>query len=71
MIQKMALDEFDSLGEIIIEGYQLSDDDLRFLLSLESEKDLERLHSAARKVRDYYLWLMTILSLLTTTKMEK
>ncbi|WP_292377634.1 methylornithine synthase PylB [Methanosarcina sp. UBA289] len=54
MIQKMALDEFDSLGEKIIEGYQLSDNDLRFLLSLESEEDLERLYSAARKVRDHY-----------------
>ncbi|WP_292376898.1 methylornithine synthase PylB [Methanosarcina sp. UBA411] len=54
MIQKMALDEFNSLGEKIIEGYQLSDNDLRFLLSLESEEDLERLYSAARKVRDHY-----------------
>lgn len=54
MIQKMAFDEFDGLEERIIEGYQLSDDDLRFLLSLESEEDLERLYSAARKVRDHY-----------------
>jgi methylornithine synthase len=48
LIQKMALDKFDSLGEKVIEGYQLTDDDLRALLSLESEKDLERLYSAAR-----------------------
>lgn len=54
LIRKVTLDEFDMLGEKIIEGYQLSDDDLRFLLSLESEKDLERLYSAARKVRNYY-----------------
>lgn len=54
MIQKMALDKFDRLGEKIIDGYQLSDDDLRVLLSLESKEDLERLYSAARKVRDHY-----------------
>ena len=54
MIQKMAINLFDRLGEKIIEGYQLSDDDLRTLLSIESEEDLEKLYSAARVVRDYY-----------------
>lgn len=50
----MALDELDRFGEKIIEGFQLSDDDLRTLLSLESEEDLEKLYYAARKVRDHY-----------------
>ncbi|MGB9133172.1 MAG: methylornithine synthase PylB [Methanosarcina sp.] len=54
MIQKMALDELDSFGEKIIEGFQLSDDDLRALLSLESEEDLEKLYYAAQKVRNHY-----------------
>ena len=50
----MALDEFDRFGEKIIEGFQLSDDDLRALLSLESKEDLEKLYYAARKVRNHY-----------------
>jgi len=54
LIQKMALDELDSFGEKIIEGFQLSDDDLRALLSLESEEDLEKLYYAAQKVRNHY-----------------
>lgn len=54
MIQKMALDELDSFGEKIIEGFQLSDDDLRALLSLESEEDLEKLYYAAQKIRNHY-----------------
>ncbi len=50
----MALDEPDRFGEKIIEGFQLSDNDLRALLSLESEEDLEKLYYAARKVRNHY-----------------
>jgi len=50
----MALDELDSLGKKIIEGFQLSDDYLKALLSLESEEELEKLYNAARKVRDHY-----------------
>lgn len=50
----MALDGLDRLGEKVIEGFQLSDDDLRALLSLESEEELEKLNYAARKVRNYY-----------------
>ena len=50
----MALDELDRLGEKVIEGFQLSDDDLRALLSLESEEELEKLYYAARKVRNHY-----------------
>jgi methylornithine synthase len=44
----------DRFGEKIIDGFQLSDDNLRALLSLESEEDLEKLYYVARKVRDYY-----------------
>jgi len=50
----MALDELDMFGEKIIEGFQLSDDDLKTLLSLESEEDLEKLYYAAQKVRNHY-----------------
>ena len=50
----MALDELDRLGEKVIEGFQLSDDDLRALLSLESEEELEKLYYAARRVRNHY-----------------
>jgi methylornithine synthase len=50
----MELDELDKFGEKIIDGFQLSDDNLRALLSLESEEDLEKLYYVARKVRDYY-----------------
>jgi len=54
IIQKMALEELDKLGEKVIEGYQLSDNVLRALLSLESKEELEKLYLAARKVRDNY-----------------
>ncbi len=50
----MATEELDSFGEKIIDGFNLSDDDLRALLSLESEEDLEKLYYVARKVRNYY-----------------
>ena len=50
----MATNELDSFGEKIIDGFNLSDDDLRALLSLESEEDLEKLYYVARKVRNYY-----------------
>jgi methylornithine synthase len=58
----MALDELDRLGEKVIEGFQLSDDYLKTLLSLESEKDLEKLYNAARKVRDHYFGNMVFLN---------
>ncbi|AKB20143.1 MULTISPECIES: methylornithine synthase PylB [unclassified Methanosarcina] len=54
MIQKMATNELDSFGEKIIDGFNLSDDDLRALLSLESDEELEKLYYVARKVRNYY-----------------
>ncbi|MDY0247115.1 MAG: methylornithine synthase PylB, partial [Methanosarcina mazei] len=54
MIQKMATEELDRFGEKIIEGFKLSDDDLRALLSLEFEEELEKLYYVARKVRNYY-----------------
>ncbi len=50
----MATEELDKLGEKIIEGFELSDDDLRSLLSLESEEELEKLYYVARRVRDHY-----------------
>ena len=54
LFQKMANNELDRFGEKIIEGYRLSDDELRALLSLESEEDLEKLYYVARKVRDHF-----------------
>ena len=54
MIQKMAIEELDRLGGKVIEGFELSDDDLRSLLSLESEGELEKLYCAAQKVRNHY-----------------
>lgn len=50
----MEVNNLDRFGEKIIDGLQLTDDDLRDLLSLESEEDLEKLYYVARKVRDYY-----------------
>lgn len=50
----MATEELDSFGEKIIDGFNLSDDDLRALLSLESDEELEKLYYVARKVRNYY-----------------
>jgi methylornithine synthase len=50
----MAFEDPDGFGEEIIEGFQLSDDDLRALLSLESKDELEKLYRTARKVRDHY-----------------
>jgi methylornithine synthase len=50
----MALDDPDRFGRKIIEGFQLSDDDLRALLSLELKEELEKLYHAARKVRNHY-----------------
>ncbi|MCQ1537330.1 methylornithine synthase PylB [Methanosarcina sp. KYL-1] len=54
MIQKMAIEELDRLGEEIIGGLRLSDDNLRALLSLESEEEVQKLYDAARKVRDHH-----------------
>jgi methylornithine synthase len=50
----MALGDPDEFGEKIIEGFQLSNDDLRAFLSLESEEELKNLYCAARKVKDHY-----------------
>ncbi|AKB26589.1 Proline 2-methylase for pyrrolysine biosynthesis [Methanosarcina sp. MTP4] len=54
LFQKMANNELDKFGEKIIEGYRLSDDELRALLSLGSEEELEKLYYVARKVRDHF-----------------
>jgi methylornithine synthase len=50
----MALEELVGLGDKVIEGFQLTDDILRALLSLENEEELEALYHAARKVRDHH-----------------
>ena len=62
MIQKMATEELDRFGEKIIEGFKLSDDDLRSLLSLEFEEELEKLYYVARKVRNYYFLTVLFIS---------
>jgi methylornithine synthase len=48
------LEKLEGLGKEVIQGLQLSDNDLRTLLSLESEEELGKLYSEARKVRDHY-----------------
>ena len=50
----MALSELEGLGEKVINGFELSDDHLRYLLSLETEEELEKLYSAAKIVKNYY-----------------
>ena len=50
----MAIVKLENLGEEIIGGLQLSDEDLRFLLSLKSEEKMEKLYSAALEVRNHY-----------------
>lgn len=50
----MVTEEPDSFGEKIIGGFELTDDDLRALLSLESEEELEKLYYVAQKVRNHY-----------------
>jgi len=54
LVQKMALSELEDLGEKVINGFELSDDHLRYLLSLETEEELEKLYSAAKTVKNYY-----------------
>lgn len=50
----MAFDELDGLADKVIKGFQLSDNDLRTLLSLDSKEELGKLYYAAREVRNHY-----------------
>ena len=54
MFQRTSLKELEGLGEAVIKGFQLSDNDLRALLTLESEEELEKLYLAARTVRNHH-----------------
>lgn len=44
----------DKFAEDIINGASLSDEDLKKLLAIESEEELEKLYRTARKVRDHF-----------------
>ncbi|WP_340820015.1 methylornithine synthase PylB [Methanolobus sp. WCC4] len=46
--------DLDTVAQDIIRGHKLTDDDLRELLSLTEEEDIEKLHYVARKVRDHF-----------------
>ncbi len=54
MIGKMDYMELDRLAQKIIKGQKLTDDDLRQLLSLTEEEDIQKLHYIAGKVRDHF-----------------
>jgi methylornithine synthase len=54
MLQDMTHTELDKLAEEIINGRKLSDDDLRKLLSIHKNDELEKLYSVSRKIRDHF-----------------
>jgi methylornithine synthase len=54
MIKDINYWDLDIIAENIINGQKLTDDNLRELLSLTEEEDIEKLQYVARKVRDHY-----------------
>lgn len=54
MFTNMDNNELDKYAQNIIDGMQLSDDDLREMLLINDSVELEKLHYVARKVRDHY-----------------
>jgi len=54
MFTNMDNNELDKYAQNIIDGMQLSDDDLRKMLLINDSMELEKLHYVARKVRDHY-----------------
>nr|WP_135611234.1 methylornithine synthase PylB [Methanococcoides sp. AM1] len=47
-------EDLDNYAEQIIDGSQLSDDDIRRLLETESPGEIEKLHYVARHIRDHF-----------------
>jgi methylornithine synthase len=54
MFANMDKYDLDTYAQKIINGMQLSEDDLRKMLSIEDSRELEKLHYVARKIRDHY-----------------
>jgi len=54
MLENMTQDELDSLAGNILNGFQLTDGQLRGLLSITKKEDLEKLYYVSRKIRDHY-----------------
>lgn len=54
MIKNIDYHGLDILAQDIINGLQLTDADLRELLCLREEEELQKLHYLARKVRDHF-----------------
>ncbi|MDI3539510.1 MAG: methylornithine synthase [Methanolobus sp.] len=54
MLNNMTQHDLDDFAGRIIEGAQLSDNDLRRLLQINDKDQLEKLFYAARKVRDHF-----------------
>jgi methylornithine synthase len=54
MFANMDNNELEKYAQNIIDGMQLSDDDLREMLLINDSMELEKLHYVARKVRDHY-----------------
>ncbi|MBP2030156.1 methylornithine synthase [Methanohalophilus levihalophilus] len=53
MLKDMSREELDNFAESIINGQKLSDDNLRNLLNIEDDENLEKLYSVARAIRDH------------------
>ncbi|MDW7732428.1 MAG: methylornithine synthase PylB [Methanolobus sp.] len=54
MIKNTNYQNLDRFAEDIINGRQLTDEDLRELLSLDEEEDIRKLYYMAKKVRDHF-----------------
>ncbi|SES78166.1 pyrrolysine biosynthesis protein PylB [Methanococcoides vulcani] len=54
MFKNMDNEDLDNYAEQIIDGSQLSDDDIRSLLETESPDEIEKLHYVARHIRDNF-----------------
>lgn len=54
MIKNADYQALDTVAEKIINGLELTDDNLREFLSLNEEEDIQKLHYVARKVRDHF-----------------
>ena len=54
MISNIDYWDLDTVADSIIRGRKLTDDNLRELLSLREEEDIQKLNYVARKVRDHF-----------------
>ncbi|WP_394346380.1 methylornithine synthase PylB [Methanococcoides methylutens] len=54
MFNNMDNEDLDNYAEQIIDGSELSDDDIRRLLETQSPDEIEKLHYVARRIRDHF-----------------